>query len=458
MFRIDNSSAVPALPIAGPPGTPGFFTDGNPAAALEATIVDGWWLNMLQEEILTVVTEAGITPSKSSYRQLYDAIVAIAAGSVSVGGFLPLIGGYLHNPGNSDPLNINADNGLNARIGFNALGTRSWYAGVAANGNFQIYDQTAPGNRLAILAASGDLNIAAGNLQLNRSGGDNYAWIMRDAGAPNLGFSTVAGGQLANFYVSSANTTFTGDLTASQLAITGAAYFGSPSPSWINNGQLAIVDITAHGNVSVSGQFTANQNAQINGNCGVAGLLTGGNIVTPGECRVNGDLVSNHNITAGGGGVYVSAGTLTVVNSLIANVGGGTNLFGGVNLNTGDLFVSENVTVIGTIYGTVQPVCDLQLKQNVVDYRRSLDAVLQLQPVTFEFNGRAGTPQDGRTRIGFIADDVAGVMPEAVGATRLDDDGEDLSVKTLDTMALTAALVSAVKELAAKVEALEARR
>jgi hypothetical protein len=29
MFRIDNSYAASILPTPGPPGTPGFFTNGN---------------------------------------------------------------------------------------------------------------------------------------------------------------------------------------------------------------------------------------------------------------------------------------------------------------------------------------------------------------------------------------------------------------------------------------------
>jgi hypothetical protein len=74
MFRIDNSSVVPALPIAPPPGTPGFFTNGDPQTALPATRVDDWWCNMLQEEILTVITKAGLVPDKNDNTQLWQAL------------------------------------------------------------------------------------------------------------------------------------------------------------------------------------------------------------------------------------------------------------------------------------------------------------------------------------------------------------------------------------------------
>jgi hypothetical protein len=77
MFRIDNSTVIPSLPIASAPVTPGYFSDGNPASGLPATVVDAWWCNMLQEEILTVISSAGITPDKTSHRQLFDALNAL---------------------------------------------------------------------------------------------------------------------------------------------------------------------------------------------------------------------------------------------------------------------------------------------------------------------------------------------------------------------------------------------
>ncbi len=136
MFRIDNVTAVPSLPIAGPAGSPGFFTDGNPAAALEATVVDGWWLNLLQEEVLTVVEEAGLAPDKSSHRQLFEALNRLYLGIDAAGRYLPLTGGTIYAPGGSDPLTIRADAGSHARIkyiigGAGGRGMVGWRGGVS---------------------------------------------------------------------------------------------------------------------------------------------------------------------------------------------------------------------------------------------------------------------------------------------------------------------------------------
>lgn len=74
MYRIDNNSAVGAIPTPEAAGTPGFFTDGDPTGGVEATIVDADWLNAIQEELLNVVTAASITPSKTNRTQLLAAI------------------------------------------------------------------------------------------------------------------------------------------------------------------------------------------------------------------------------------------------------------------------------------------------------------------------------------------------------------------------------------------------
>jgi hypothetical protein len=102
---------------------------------------------------------------------------------------------------------------------------------------------------------------------------------------------------------------------------------------------------------------------------------------------------------------------------------------------------------------------DIRLKKDVEDYTTSLDAILKLRPVRFEFNGLAGTIT-GNKHIGLIANEVQDVMPEMVSSWKRKlnpEDAEDTDVLTLDTTALTFALINAVKELAAKVTALENR-
>jgi hypothetical protein len=110
--------------------------------------------------------------------------------------------------------------------------------------------------------------------------------------------------------------------------------------------------------------------------------------------------------------------------------------------------------------GVWSNLSDSRIKRDVADYTTGLDAVCRLRPVTYQFNGRGFSVDDGRTHVGLVADEVEGVMPEMVGLwpQKLDPrDAEPSDVKTLNTNALTYALVNAVKELAERIEQLEAR-
>lgn len=87
MFRNDDPSAVATQPTvpAVTGTTPGYFTPGNPAQGQQPTKVPFWWLNMLQEELLSVLGAAGITPTKGNNGQLLAAMQAMFSTSASLG-------------------------------------------------------------------------------------------------------------------------------------------------------------------------------------------------------------------------------------------------------------------------------------------------------------------------------------------------------------------------------------
>jgi hypothetical protein len=93
-------------------------------------------------------------------------------------------------------------------------------------------------------------------------------------------------------------------------------------------------------------------------------------------------------------------------------------------------------------------VSDRNQKRDIAPLRDSLERVLKLQGVSFQWTDpKRGTgPQ-----IGLIAQDVAAVYPEAVSETH---DG----TKGVDYSRLVAPLIEAVKALAAEVEALKRSR
>ncbi len=79
MQRITDPTAV--SPIPSPPtltGTAGFFTEGSSGVSAP-TDVRGWWLNMIQEELISLLTAADITPDTTgeNFTQVLAAIKAI---------------------------------------------------------------------------------------------------------------------------------------------------------------------------------------------------------------------------------------------------------------------------------------------------------------------------------------------------------------------------------------------
>ena len=125
---------------------------------------------------------------------------------------------------------------------------------------------------------------------------------------------------------------------------------------------------------------------------------------------------------------------------------------------------------------------DARIKTITGEYEQGLEAVRQLRPVTYKYRGNdiTSTPdklervsrgqpspesahytvaKEGREFIGLVAQQAEAAMPEMVSHVSGMIDGHSVNdLRVMDTTALTFALVNAVKELAARVEALEAAR
>ena len=74
MHRIDTSTATPDHK----------FTEGNPAVPVAATTVSAAWLNAVQEELVAVITGAGLELQKSDNGQLFRAIGKLIGDKVPI--------------------------------------------------------------------------------------------------------------------------------------------------------------------------------------------------------------------------------------------------------------------------------------------------------------------------------------------------------------------------------------
>jgi hypothetical protein len=85
-------------------------------------------------------------------------------------------------------------------------------------------------------------------------------------------------------------------------------------------------------------------------------------------------------------------------------------------------------------------ISDARLKQNIQPFTLGLNSLMSVKPVTYSYNGLAGTPNGGKEYVGVIAQDIQQTLPFMVESF----DGKYLSV---DGTPLIYMLINSVKEL-----------
>jgi len=106
------------------------------------------------------------------------------------------------------------------------------------------------------------------------------------------------------------------------------------------------------------------------------------------------------------------------------------------------------VTASATAYNTSS---DHRLKENVVDLTGATARIKQLEPKRFNFIADADTTVDG-----FLAHEVQTVVPEAITGTHNEVDADGNPVyQGIDQSKLVPLLVATIKELEARITALE---
>ena len=119
------------------------------------------------------------------------------------------------------------------------------------------------------------------------------------------------------------------------------------------------------------------------------------------------------------------------------------------NHHTGTYVGGINYSNTATSFPTSS---DYRLKENVVTLTDAVTRIEELKPCRFNFIAEPGETIDG-----FLAHEVAAIVPNAVDGEKdaVNEDGS-IKVQSLDHSKLVPLLVAAVKELAARVAALEA--
>jgi len=103
---------------------------------------------------------------------------------------------------------------------------------------------------------------------------------------------------------------------------------------------------------------------------------------------------------------------------------------------------------------------DIRLKKNIRPYINGVQAVLGIEPCIFKYNGLYNTPLHDRDVIGLIANQLQGVIPEAVFSIRgklRSGDSEETDILHYDADPIVMSTVNAIKDLVMTVNDLKLR-
>lgn len=170
----------------------------------------------------------------------------------------------------------------------------------------------------------------------------------------------------------------------------------------------------------------------------------------------NGSIVVDNALGIDSNQIETSSGSL-----YLNSYGGGGVRINGLGTTGYGLTVNGNAAKSsgGTAWATFS---DINLKKDVINYEKGLSEILQLRPVTFKYNGKAGTILDD-LNVGLIAQEVQEIFPNAVEEFQYSSDTKTDSQTVYETYLsfsfneVQYALINAVKELSAKVDELESR-
>ena len=250
---------------------------------------------------------------------------------------------------------------------------------------------------------------------------------------------------------------------------------------------------TAHNNILMGSescdQLTTGHNNVSLGNRTGKSITTGENNIYIGEEAGYGagtSNTSNNNVGIGkAAGAYISSGSTNTLVGYYAgrNVTTGSNnlllgkIAGQSESPSGNITTGSNVVCLGNNYTTDLYCADTSIsssdkrdKTDVTDFTHGLKWVEQLKPVTYRWDKRTwyddktpeGSKKNARQHIGFLAQDVLAIEQADGFASKKDDMlvvnlNEDDTAYGLKYERLVPVLVNAVKELSAKVKALEAK-
>jgi hypothetical protein len=282
------------------------------------------------------------------------------------------------------------------------------------------------------------------------------------AGDTMSGLLTLSGPPTAGLHASTK--TYVDNAVSPLAPLASPVFSGSPTAPTAAQGSATAQLATCGFVANALGGYLLTAGGTVTGNLTVNGTSSLGTVNT-GSFTANGSVTAN-----GAGGISFIANSGAGVDNFIQySVIGqrqwragiiGSNLaylIFDTSANAARLQIATDGTCLCTT-GTWGSLSDRRLKRNISAYTTGLDAIRQLEPVTFKYNEIAGSTNDN-WQYGLVAQDVEKIMPELVGETDLRGDSSDpeMRVKTVDPGRAIYAILNALKEIDLRLAALEGK-
>jgi hypothetical protein len=209
---------------------------------------------------------------------------------------------------------------------------------------------------------------------------------------------------------------------------------------------------------TMSGGLTVNGATNLKGNLAVAGSVTGnigmtGNLTVGGATSLNGNVAITGDLTCGriNGNISFSGTYIEIVNNLAVD--------STITLSSPNAYKAGGGPWLAT--------SDRRIKNIRGNYVSGLAQIEQLQPIVYSYKGNDAAPGrtsphhsvavNGKELIGLVAQECEELFPEMVTRRSGFVDGAAVpDLRELDTGPLLYAMLNAIKELSARVKALEA--
>jgi hypothetical protein len=207
-----------------------------------------------------------------------------------------------------------------------------------------------------------------------------------------------------------------------------------------------------------------------NGNVGIGTSIPTDALDVPGGAEIGGAFIQNGDFRSSAANGVINCGGANNTNAnVISDLANPTLTFA-----TGDedLFIDDKLEVdqgYKTGGGNWLSVSDRRLKKNILVFEDGLDEVMQINPVTFQYNERSRVEDTDKSYVGVIAQELQDIAPYMIEEMALwqkieeDENGKERIIHpgekflTYDGSALQYMLVNAVKEQQMEIQDLKQR-